>query len=151
MRTYLVVIDDSPEAELALHFAARRAARTTGAVHILAVVEPPAFVAWGGVQATMEEEVRQKAEAVVTAAAARLTEDYGVAAITTVRQGETAQTVRDVIAESNDVAALVLGAAASGKPGPLVEHFSGSDAGLLPIPLMIVPGSLTFEDVDRLS
>ena len=30
MRTYLVVIDDSPEASLALRFAARRAAGVTG-------------------------------------------------------------------------------------------------------------------------
>ena len=41
-RTYLVVIDDSPEARVALRFAARRAAKTGGEVDILAVVEPQA-------------------------------------------------------------------------------------------------------------
>jgi nucleotide-binding universal stress UspA family protein len=151
MRTYLVVIDDSPEAALALHFAARRAAKTGGAVHIVSVVEPPAFVAWGGVQATMEEEVRQKAEAVVAAAAGRLAEDYAVTTLTTVKQGDSAQMVREVLADSSDIAALVLAAAATGSPGPLVEHFSGWDAGVLPVPLMIVPGSLTLEELDRLS
>ena len=52
MRTYLVVIDDSPEASLALRFAARRAARTGGGVAVLAIIPPQDFVAFGGVQAT---------------------------------------------------------------------------------------------------
>jgi hypothetical protein len=46
---------------------------------------------------------------------------------------------------------LVLGAAASGAPGPLVSHFAGADAGVLAIPLMIIPGSLSREAIDRLS
>ena len=54
MRTYLVVIDDSPEASLALRFAARRAARTGGGVAVLAIIPPQDFVAFGGVQATIE-------------------------------------------------------------------------------------------------
>ena len=45
----------------------------------------------------------------------------------------------------------VLGAAASGAPGPLVSHFAGTDAGALPIPLMIIPGSLDRDAIDRLS
>jgi nucleotide-binding universal stress UspA family protein len=151
MRAYMVVIDDSPEAELALHFAGRRAAKTGGTVHLVAVIEPQTFVAWGGVQATMEEEVRQKAEAFATAAAARVEGDCGVIPRISVQQGAAADVVRDALAEDSEVVALVLGAAASGAPGPLVEHFSGPDAGLLPVPLMIVPGSLTVEEIDRLS
>ena len=57
MRTYLVVIDDSPEASLALRFAARRAARTGGGVAVLAIIPPQDFVAFGGVQATIEAEL----------------------------------------------------------------------------------------------
>jgi hypothetical protein len=44
MRTYLVVIDESQEARVALRFAARRAAKTGGAVEILAPVARPDFV-----------------------------------------------------------------------------------------------------------
>ena len=67
MRTYLVVIDDSPEATLALRFAARRAARTGGGVMVLAIVPPQDFVAFGGVQATIEAEAREHAEELVGA------------------------------------------------------------------------------------
>jgi nucleotide-binding universal stress UspA family protein len=151
MRTYLVVIDDSPESALALRFAGRRAAGTGGTVHIIATVEPQAFVAWGGVQATMEAEQRQQAEDAATAAAARLHQDCGIEPRISVRQGEAAAIIREIIQEEPETAALVLGAAASGAPGPLVEYFSGYDAGVLPVPLMIVPGSLTPEDIDRMS
>ena len=44
MRTYLVVIDESAESQVALRFAARRAAKTGGAVDILALIAPPEFV-----------------------------------------------------------------------------------------------------------
>src|SRR3546814_3876870 len=63
MRTYLVVIDETKEAGVALRFAARRAAKTGGAIHILALIPPAEFVQWGGVQATIEEEAHQRAAA----------------------------------------------------------------------------------------
>ncbi len=44
VRTYLAVIDDKPEARTALRFAARRAAKTGGAIAILALVPAVAFV-----------------------------------------------------------------------------------------------------------
>lgn len=151
MRTYLVVVDESDEARLAQRFAARRAQRTGGNVHLVSVTEPQQFVAWGGVQATIEEEVRQKAEGVVAAAAAALAQDYGITPRMSVRQGDVAAIVRAIIAEDAEIAALVLGAAASGPPGPLVSHFAGADAGTLPVTVMIVPGSLSDDEVDRLS
>src|SRR3546814_9142887 len=46
MRTYLVVIDETKEAGVALRFAARRAAKTGGAIHILALIPPAEFVQW---------------------------------------------------------------------------------------------------------
>ncbi|TKD52988.1 universal stress protein [Sphingomonas baiyangensis] len=151
MRTYLVVIDESPEAEIAMRFAARRAVKTGGSVEILALIPTPDFVQWGGVMATIEDEAHQRAEALVTGAAGTLLSESGLKPSITVRQGEGPKIVREMIAANPDIAALVLGAAASGPPGPLVSHFAGADAGALPVPLMIVPGSLDRDAIDRLS
>ena len=151
MRIYLVVVDDSPESGIALRFAARRAVKTGGGVEILALVPPQEFIAFGGVQATIEEEARLHAEGMVTAAAGTLIEESGLRPSITVREGEAPRIVREIIAGDPDIAALVLGAAASGAPGPLVSHFSGADAGALPVPIMIIPGSLSPEAIDRLS
>jgi nucleotide-binding universal stress UspA family protein len=151
MRTYLVVIDDSPEAEIALRFAARRAVRTGGGVEILSLVEPQEFIAFGGVQATIEDEARQHAEGLVAAAAGTLIAESGLRPAITVRSGEGPRVIRELIAANPEIAALVLGAAASGAPGPLIAHFAGTDAGTLPVPVMIIPGSLSPEQIDRLS
>jgi hypothetical protein len=59
--------------------------------------------------------------------------------------------VRDYLADRDEIAALVLGAAPSGDPGPLVAHFAGKDSGKLPCPVMIIPGSLTDERLEQLS
>jgi len=151
MRIYLVVVDDSPESSIALRFAARRAVKTGGGVEILSLIPTQEFIAFGGVQATIEEEARAHAEGLVAAAAGALLAESGVRPSITVREGEGPKVIRDLIEANPEIAALVLGAAAAGAPGKLVAHFAGVDAGALPVPVMIVPGSLTPEAIDRLS
>ena len=150
MRTYLVVIDDSPEASLALRFAARRAARTGGGVIILAIIPPQDFVAFGGVQATIEAEAREHAEELVATAADAVVQE-GVTPQNMIKSGKPAEVVREVIGASDEIAALVLATAASGAPGPLVAHFTGQDAGPLPCPVMLVPGGIDVARLDALS
>ena len=150
-RTYLVVIDDSEEARVALRFAARRAAKTNGRIEILAVVEPQDFVQWGGVQAAIEEEQQLRIEGIVSASVGEILDEAGITANIVVQQGEPVRTVRDYIGAREEIAALVLGTAPSGSPGPLVAHFTGNDAGKLPCPVMIIPGSLSDERLEQLS
>lgn len=150
MRTYLVVLDESAEARRALRFAGRRAAATGGEVKILAVVPRQAFNAFGGVQATIEDEARDRAEVLASSAAGNLFSESGKMPEISVRLGDAHVVVRDYLAERGDIAALVLGAAADGAPGPLVQHFS-QHIGEMPCPLFIVPGNLSDDEIDRLS
>jgi nucleotide-binding universal stress UspA family protein len=149
MAAYLVVIDETEEARAALRFAARRAARTGSSVEIVAPIPPADFVQWGAVQAAMEEEARLRAEAMVLQASGAIIEEAGVRPSITVKQDDPVRAVAEILKERTDIAALVLGAA-EGSPGPLVSHFT-SIAGTLPCPLMIVPGNLGDETIDRLS
>ena len=150
-RTYLVVVDDSAEARVALRFAARRASKTKGRVEILGLVEPQDFVQFGGVQAAIEQEQRLRIEGVVSAGIGDILDESGVEANIIIQQGEVVRGVRDYLDGRDDVAALVLGAAPSGSPGPLVVNFTGNDAGKLPCPVMIIPGSLSDERLEQLS
>ena len=150
-RTYLVVIDDSAEARVALRFAARRATKTDGKVEVLAVVEPQDFVQWGGVQAAIEEEQKLRIEGVVSGAIGEIMDETGVKPSIVIRSGEPIKVVREYIGSREEVAALVLGAAPSGSPGPLVAHLTGTDSGKLPCPVMIIPGSLSDERLEQLS
>jgi nucleotide-binding universal stress UspA family protein len=150
-RTYLIVVDDSAEARVALRFAARRAAKTGSRIEVLGIVEPQDFVQFGGVQAAIEEEQRLRIEGVVSSAIGEILDESGVETNIFVRQGEIVRTVRDFIGTRQEVDALVLGAAASGNPGPLVTNLCGHDAGRLPCPVMIIPGSITDERMEDLS
>jgi nucleotide-binding universal stress UspA family protein len=150
-RTYLVVIDDSTEARVALRFAARRASKTGGRVEVLAVVAPQDFVQWGGVQHAIEEEQRLRIQGIVSAAVGELLDEAGIEPTIVVQEGEPVKTVRDYVGQRQEVAALVLGAKPSGDPGMMVAAFSGTDAGKLPCPVMIIPGGLSDERLEQLS
>ncbi len=150
MRVYLVIMDETDEAAIALRFAARRADKTGGAVHILALIPRQEFVAFGGVQATIEAEALARAEVLVTSAAGNLASESGRMPVISVRQGEGEKVIREYLGEHPEVSALVLGAAADGGPGPLVTHFAGQ-TGQLPCPLYIIPGTMSDADLDRLA
>lgn len=150
MRVYLVIMDETEEASTALRFAARRAARTGGQVHLLALVPRQQFVAFGGIQATIEEEARARAEALVTSAAGSLMGEGVAAPAIAVRQGDGVAVIKEYLGEHPEVSALVLGAAAAGGPGPLVLHFAGM-SGQLPCPVYIIPGGMSNADLERLS
>ena len=151
MRSYLVVMDDSQEAQAALRFAARRAARTGGGVEILALIPQPEFVEWGGVQAAMEEEAQLRAEAMLVQASGAIMEEAGIKPSITVKQGDPVKALTELLKDSDEISALVLAAPTEGGPGPLISHFAGSVAGSLPCPLIIVPGGLDEEALTRLA
>jgi nucleotide-binding universal stress UspA family protein len=150
-RTYLVVVDDSEESRVALRFAARRAAKTNGRIEVLGLVEPQDFVQFGGVQAAIEEEQRLRIEGVVSSAIGEILDESGVEANIGLAKGESAKALREYLGERDDVSALVLGAAPSGNPGPLVSNFCGNDSGKLPVPVMLIPGSMSDERLEQLS
>ena len=150
MRVYLVIMDETEEAVRALRFASRRAMKTGGAVHILALVPRESFNAFGAVQATIEQEALDRAEMVASSAAGSIFAESGKMPVISVRNGDAQTVIREYLADHPEVAALVLGAAGDGSPGPLVTHFS-SHVGALPCPLFIVPGGLSDEDIDRVS
>ena len=151
MRSYLVVMDETEEAQAALRFAARRASRTGGGVEILALIPQQEFVEWSGVQAAKEEEARLRAEAMLVQASGAIMEEAGIKPSITVKQGDPVKAVSELLKEREDISALILAAAREGGPGPLVSHFAGSVAGGLPCPLIIVPGALDDEALARLA
>lgn len=150
MRVYLVIIDETDEARKALRFASRRAMKTGGTVHILALVPRENFNAFGAVQATIEQEAKDRAEVIANSAAGSIFAESGKMPTIAVKTGEGQAVIREYLAEHPEVAALVLGAATESGPGPLVSHFT-AHVGSLPCPLFVVPGSLSEDDIDRVS
>ena len=150
MRIYLVVMDETQEAQTALRFASVRARETGGSVHILALVPRQSFNAFGGVQATIEREALERAEVMANAAAGNIFAESGRMPVIAVRPGSPQEVIRKYLEDHGDIAALVLGAAANGSPGPLVTHFA-QHAGSLPCPVYVIPGSLSNPQVDAIA
>ena len=150
MRVYLVIMDDTDEARKALRFASRRAMASGDTVHILALVPKQNFNAFGSVQATIEQEARDRTEVIASSAAGNLFSESGKMPTISVKIGDGQAVIREYLEEHPEVAALVLGAAAEGSPGPLISHFA-NHSGSLPCPLYIVPGTFTNEQIDKLA
>lgn len=152
-RKFLVVVDGTPESEVALHFASLRASHTSGVVTLLAVIEPgEASQQWLGVQNIMKEEAREEAEELLHRLAAHVNEYAGIMPELIIREGRRAEQVMQLIAEDKDIAILVL-AAGLGKegPGPLVTMVASASEKAFPIPVTVVPGNLTEEAIRSLA
>jgi nucleotide-binding universal stress UspA family protein len=150
-RVFLVVVDQSAELKLALRFAARRARATGGRVAMLYVTEP-AEAEWLGVGDIMREERRAEAEQRLQELSTQAQNLSGEMPILYVREGAVRDELLKLVDEEPSISILVLAAdAGAGGPGPLVTALTGKFAGKLHIPLTIVPGSLTDEEVDAIT
>jgi nucleotide-binding universal stress UspA family protein len=148
----LVVIDDSAECDRAVYYAARWARRSGGGVVMLRVIETEdQNQQWLGVADIMRAEAHEEANAVLDRHAARASSITGVMPERVIREGDKSQEMLKLIEDDEDIAILVL-AAATGKegPGPLVASLAKT-AGDFPIPVGIVPGHLSDEDLDTMS
>jgi nucleotide-binding universal stress UspA family protein len=148
----LVVIDDTEECDRAVYFASRRAARIDGNVVMLRVIETlDQSQQWLGVADLMRAEARDEADAQLAKYAVRAAAIAGIAAERAVREGDKAEEILKLIDEDEDIFILVLAAGTESEgAGPLVANI-GRTAGDYPIPVAIVPGHLTDEEIDALS
>jgi nucleotide-binding universal stress UspA family protein len=148
----LVVIDDTEECDRAVYFASRRAARIGGNVVMLSVIDiQDHSQQWLGVADVMRAEAHDAADAQLNKYAARANGLAGIAPERAVREGDKAGEILKVIDEDEDIFILVLAAGTGTEgPGPLVTTI-GRTAGDYPIPVAIVPGHLSDEEIDALS
>jgi len=150
-RKFLTVIDGTPECERAVHYAGRRAKNSNGGLVLLYVIPDGDFQQWLGVEEIMRAEARDEAEASMARAAQTVRETIGIDPEIVIREGTAAEQILAFIEEDNDVAILVLAAGSSKEgPGPLVSLIAGRSAAF-PIPVTVLPDSLTNEEIDALS
>lgn len=154
-RKFLIVVDESSEAESALYYAASRVLRSSGSLVLLYVIASDEVQPWVGVRQLQIEEETTKAKAMFRLFRRKLQlagfDHLDVEDV--IREGEPAEQILAAIAEDEDVAILVLGASIDAKgPGPLVQSLAaGKVAGGFPVPVTVVPGQLTLDDIKALA
>jgi nucleotide-binding universal stress UspA family protein len=154
-RKFLLIIDEAPEVECAINFAASRAAHSGGSLVLLYVIEPQGYQHWMGVQQIHTDEETAKAKALFRLHRRKLNQ-IGFEAVECeelVMEGPKVEVITEAIDTDEDIALMVLGASIDPKgPGPLVSTLvGGKAAGQFPIPITVVPGGLSLEYIKALA
>jgi nucleotide-binding universal stress UspA family protein len=152
-RNFLVVVDETPECDRAVYYGSRRAARTNSNLVMLGVVPlGESNQQWLGVGDVMLLEAHEEVQKRLDHYAARAKNLAGIEPERIVREGAKVDEVMKLIDEDEDIAVLVLAAATGNEgPGPLVSSLAHAGSGSFPVPITIVPGNLTDEELDALS
>ena len=148
-RKFLVVVDNTPEHRVALRFATRRAQHTGGRVTLMCPAQLPDFQQWRGVEEIMRDEAHAEAENMLYEAAKLVNELSGILPELVIPYGLATDCLFELLRGDRDISILVL-ASGTGKegPGPLVSMFSTA---VQAIPVTIVPGNFTNEQIDALA
>ena len=148
-RTLLCVLDDTPELSVALQFAARRATRTGAHIGLLYVIEDSTdFQHWSSIGDLMRAEANAKAEQVLLRGAQEIAKWSNEPPVFYIREGNRRDEVIQQVHEDPSIAFLVLGAATGRDgPGPLVTALTGRSVGQLHVPIVIIPGNMSEEEI----
>lgn len=151
-RVFLVVVDDSDEMRVALHFACRRARRTGGRIALLHVTDRADFQHWASVGDLMRQEAREEGEQLLQSLSAEVLEWSGNYPVLYIREGDVREELVSLIEGEPMISILVL-AASGGQsgPGPIITYLLGKKARQNRIPITIVPGNLSDEEILELT
>jgi hypothetical protein len=148
MRKFLILLDDTPEMLNAMRYAAIRAAKTGGGVEMLAIIDSEDFQHFMGVADVMRAEAHEKIEAHFQVFKDRMEKREGITPTLVVREGDRVETVIQHVKADPEIGVLVLGAGTEKKgPGPVVAALTGRRLADVGVPITIVPGSLTKEQI----
>ena len=152
MRKFLLGLDDTPEMLNAMRYAAIRAAKTGGAVEMLAVISSEDFQHFMGVADVMRAEAQEKIEAHFQIFKDRMEKREGLTPTLAIREGDKIEAVLAHIRSDPQISVLVLGSGTEkGGPGELVTALTGRRIAEMRVPITIVPGTMTKEEIIAVS
>jgi nucleotide-binding universal stress UspA family protein len=152
LRVFLVVVDETPEHRIAVQYAARRASHTGGRLALLYVIEPTELQHFLAIEELARAERREAAEELLQRVCEDIAPVAGAMPSIYIREGRRSDELLALINDEPTISILVLAAGTESEgPGPLVSYLTGKAAARLRIPITIVPGGLTIEEVDALS
>ncbi|GAA0381020.1 universal stress protein [Brevundimonas terrae] len=154
IRKFLVVVDDTPEMNAAMGYAAQRARSTGGRVVLLRVTPAATDEHWSGVRDEIRRQNREEAEALLARLSDKVVERSGHAPVFIIAEGDPLAAIRRAAAEDPDIKILVLAAASGSRgPGPIVSAILKQGVGVegRKLPVTIVPAEMTDADIEDLA
>ena len=125
-----------------------RAKNTKGSVVLLYVIEPQDLMHFVGVENIMKSEAYAKADEILKSLKSEVDINFGLNIECKIEKGHKFDKIVDFINQDDTISILVLGAAPEGKgSNDLVQKFSMELTTSIHIPLTVVPGNLTDEEL----
>lgn len=151
MRKFLVVLDDTPECQNAMRYAAMRASRSAGGVVVVAVIAAEDIPHGIGVADLMRAEAEERIRSQYEIFAKWMRDKQQVHPELIIREGDPVQELLNQITEDPEIGVIVLGAASGkGGPGPIVTRLT-RDIGVLPCPVTLVPGDISKDRLEAIT
>ena len=148
---FLVIVDETQELNVAIRFAAKRAQSTKGGVILLNVIEQFDPQQWQSIEDIILQEARERAQEKLQTWSKVINDLTGIVPELMVKEGVTSEKIVETLEEDKAIRFLVLAAAESDKPGPLVTLLAGQKSGKLPVPVVIIPQGLSDNVIDDLA
>ena len=148
---FLVIVDDSPELNVAIRFAAKRAQNTSGGVILLNIIEQFDPQQWQSIEDIILQESREKAQEKLQKWSKIINDLTGIVPELIIKEGVPSEKIVETLESDSAIRFLVLAAAEAEQPGPLVSLLAGQKSGKLPVPIVIIPQGLTNEVIDDLA
>lgn len=150
---FLALVDESPECDRALRFAARRARRVGAGIVLLAAIEPydeaPPLL---GVADLIRDEAEAKALAILMRAAETIRALTQAEPERRTVEGERSSAILTAVDSDEDISLVILAAPRGAQgPGLLVNTLLASDATPFPVPIAIVPAGLSDAQIDAVA
>lgn len=150
--TILVCVSDNEHSRVAAKFAASKAKNTGSKLYILHVVNAADYQSALAVADVMREELLEASKTLLERFAGEAREWVGITPCVTTREGRITDEIINAIEEDNSINMLILGTSfdSPGREGILPWLVSQLGNRLL-IPLTIVPGNLTEQQIKALT
>jgi nucleotide-binding universal stress UspA family protein len=150
--SFLVVADESPEFSAALMFAALRAKAIGGGIKVLLVIEPVEAAGWASVDAQIRAEALEEAQALGLRLRDEVLAEAGLEPELIYREGEPRSEIKRLLEDDLSIHFVVLAAGTgAGGPGPLVSSIAKGIGPWGRVPVVIVPGHLSKDELRALA
>lgn len=148
---FLVCVDKSKESHTALRVACMKAKKSGALVDILHVVAPADFQSFVTIAGRIEEETRAEAEGMLKEMSQQAYAWSGITPSIIFREGAQGEEILAAAAEDPDICIVVMGATQKSANGKLISWLADQLGNRLKVPLLLVPGNLSEQQLEALA
>lgn len=151
-RRYLVCVDARPECRVALRMACMKAAARGGAITLLHVIPPVDFQTLGAIADRMREERLHEGQELLNSLSEEAKNNFGITPTLLLVEGAAGDKIVETAMADPNIIILVLSIAHQQQAGlgKLAAWLAGQLGVTLFVPLLMVPGNLTDQQLSML-